>query len=120
MLDELGCPLDAVVLIKIDDELVVTRLTNRRTCRACGKIFSLLDLTAVTGDTKNCPDCGGELYQRDDDSESVIRNRLQVYREQTEPLVEWYENKGLLHSFEVNEASYPEGTLKRIEVALGL
>ena len=117
MLNEMARPLDAVVLIKIDEELIVRRLTNRRTCRGCGKIFSLL---TVAPGTKNCPDCGGELYQRDDDSERVIRNRLQVYREQTEPLVTWYEGKGLLHSVEADESSTPEGIFKGIEAALSL
>ena len=117
MLSGMGRPLDAVVLIKIDEELVVRRLTNRRTCRSCGKIWSLL--TMASG-TKNCTDCGGELYQRDDDGEPVIRNRLEVYKEQTEPLVVWYEGKGLLRSVEVKESYSPKDTLKEVEAALGL
>ena len=117
MLDKMERPLDAVLLIKIDDELVVRRLTNRRTCHACGKILSLLDVGAGT---KNCPDCGGELYQRDDDSESVIRHRLQVYKEQTEPLVTWYEGKGLLRTVEVRDHYMPEDTFEGVKAALGL
>ena len=117
MLDGIKRPLDAVILIKIDDELVIRRLTNRRTCHVCGKIVNLLD---IAPGTKNCQDCGGELYHRDDDSEAVILHRIQVYREHSEPLVGWYEAKGLLRSFEVNESTCPDGTLKKIEAALGL
>ena len=116
MLGRMGSPLDAVLLIKIDDEFVVRRLTNRRTCRSCGKILSLL----TTPGMKNCPDCGGELYQRDDDSEPVIRNRLQVYKEQTEPLAAWYESKGLLRVVEVLEHFMPEDTFEGVKAALGL
>jgi len=109
--------LDAALLIKVDDELVVRRLTNRRTCRTCGKIVSLLDLPA---ETKNCPGCGGDLDQRNDDSESVIRHRLEVYKKQTEPLVAWYKEKGLLRTVEVQEHFMPEDTFKGTEAALGL
>ena len=110
-------PLDATLLIKVAEEILVRRLTNRRTCRACGKILSLLDVPAGT---KSCLDCGGELYQRNDDSEQVIRRRLKVYSEQTEPLVAWYEGKGLLRSVEVQEHYMPEDTFKGVKAALGL
>jgi len=117
ILDEMGRPLDVVVLLKIDDELVVKRLTNRRTCRACGKILNLLGLHAGA---KFCPDCGGGLYHRDDDSEPVIRNRIEVYREHSEPLAGWYEARGLLRTVEVEEYYMPEDTFRRIEAALDL
>ena len=117
MLNETERHLDAVVLIKIDDELVVKRLTNRRTCRACGKVLNFLDLHA---ETRFCPDCGGGLYHRDDDCEQVINHRLEVYKEMTEPVAVWYESKGLLYSVEVEESSYPEDTFEKIETALGL
>ena len=112
-LNELNRPLDGVLLLKIDEELLVRRLINRRTCRTCGKIWNLLSI----GEAKECPDCGGELFQRDDDTESVIRNRLKVYREQTEPLVSWYEKKGLLRVVET--AGSPEDNFRKIQVALG-
>jgi len=117
MLNDMGRPLDAVLLIEVDEELIVRRLTNRRTCRACGKILNLLKVAAGT---ENCPDCGGEIYQRDDDCEQVIRNRLDVYREQTEPLAAWYESRGLLRVFETLEHHTPEDALKGAEAALGL
>lgn len=93
--------LDAVILFGIEDEILVRRLSNRRTCRSCGSIFNLLTLE---GDGLVCPSCEGELYQRDDDVESVIRNRLRVFHEQTKPLIDWYENKGLLEILDASRA----------------
>ncbi|GHT00100.1 adenylate kinase [Synergistales bacterium] len=116
MLEELKTPLDAVVLLDIDEEILVGRLTNRRTCRACGKIWNLL---SMKGDnlSPGCPECGGELYQRDDDAELVIRNRLKVYNDQTSPLVSWYAKTGKLYTIEASAS--PDETLKKIQAALG-
>jgi adenylate kinase len=94
MLDELGVPLDAVLKITVDDDEVVRRLSGRRICRSCGRTFHVeFDPPETEG---VCDHCGGELYQRDDDRPETVRRRLQVYREQTRPLVEFYENRGLL------------------------
>ena len=71
-LSKLGRPLDAALLIDVDPEVIVARLTSRRMCRDCGYIGSAAD-----GDA--CPKCGGEMYQRDDDNEATVRNRLDVY-----------------------------------------
>ncbi|MCL2767207.1 MAG: adenylate kinase [Synergistaceae bacterium] len=90
LLDKMNCPLDVVFLFEVDDEIVVSRLTNRRTCDKCGKITNLLYHHG-----ENC-DCGGILQQRDDDKEEVIRKRLAVYHTQTAPLIDWYERKGIL------------------------
>jgi len=111
-LAELDRHLDGVVLLNIDEELLVQRLVNRRTCRSCGKIWNLLNMGAA----ENCPDCGGELFQRDDDAEPVIRNRLKVYHEQTSPLVSWYKEKWLLRA--VDAAGSPEEIFKKIQAAL--
>jgi adenylate kinase len=81
-------PLDAVVEFSIDNNEIIKRLSSRRTCKACGKIFaSHLD---------SCDSCGSELYQRDDDKEEVIARRLEVYAEQTSPIVSFYRGEGLL------------------------
>ena len=94
MLDELDVPLDAVLKITVDDDEVVRRLSGRRICRLCGRTFHVeFDPPATEG---VCDHCGGELYQRDDDKPETVRRRLQVYREQTRPLVEFYEDRGLL------------------------
>lgn len=107
-----GTGLDGVILFSIDDEVLVRRLSNRRTCRACGGIFSLLDGDVASG----CPSCGGELFQRDDDQEHVIRNRLRVFHEQTEPLVAWYRDRGLLR--EVDASGTPETIYARVKTIL--
>ncbi|MDR2137852.1 MAG: adenylate kinase [Synergistaceae bacterium] len=113
-LEGIGWPLDAAVLLQIDEELLVRRLVNRRTCRSCGKIWNLL---AMPSHFSACPDCAGELYQRDDDAESVIRNRLAVYRSQTAPLVSRYEKMGKLRS--VDAGGSPQETFESIQAALG-
>jgi adenylate kinase len=96
MLAELGTPLDAVLELKVADEEVVRRLSGRRTCRQCGHVWHLeFDPPEKEG---ICDIDGGELFQRDDDQPETIRRRLEVYTEQTEPLVGFYENAGLLRS----------------------
>ncbi|WP_165252649.1 adenylate kinase [Adlercreutzia sp. ZJ304] len=89
MLSELGRPLDAALLIDVDPEIIVGRLTSRRMCRECGAIG-----TAADGDT--CKKCGGEMYQRDDDNETTVRNRLEVYEKSTSPLIDYYRGCDLL------------------------
>jgi adenylate kinase len=94
MLDDLDEPLDAVLKLQVDDDEVVRRLSGRRICRSCGRTFHVeLDPPNAEG---VCDACGGELYQRDDDKPETVRRRLQVYHEQTRPLVEFYEARGLL------------------------
>ncbi len=95
LLGKLNLVLDGVILLDVDDETVVKRLSGRRMCRGCGKIFNVSYKPSSKGDI--CDSCGGELYQRDDDHESVIRNRLDVYHSQTAPLVTYYLDRGQLH-----------------------
>ena len=90
----LGKSLDAVVSLEVDNESVVERIAGRRTCRDCGKMFHVkFDPPEAEG---RCDVCGGDLYLRDDDQEETIRKRLQVYDEQTAPLISYYQAKGLL------------------------
>ncbi len=94
VMDKAGLKLDHVISIDVANEELVGRLTGRRTCRSCGAGFHVLfDPPKKEG---VCDKCGGELYQRDDDSEATIRNRLKVYADQTEPLIAYYKNAGLL------------------------
>ena len=88
--------LDAVINIELSREEVVTRLTSRRVCRACGKIYNLS--FRPPADPTKCEACGGELYQRDDDREEVIQNRYDVYQASTAPLIDFYTAKGILKS----------------------
>jgi adenylate kinase len=94
MLAEFGTGLDLVLELVVDDEEVVRRLAGRRTCRSCGKVWHVdFDPPAVPG---VCDACGGELFQRDDDREETIRHRLEVYQEQTSPLISFYADEGIL------------------------
>lgn len=94
MLLEMGTLLDVVLELVVDDEEVVRRLSGRRTCRQCNHVWHLdFDPPTVEG---VCDNCGGELFQRDDDREETIRHRIEVYSEQTSPLVSFYAERGLL------------------------
>lgn len=91
---ELGSALDAVLEMQVDQDEVIRRLSGRRTCDGCGRIWHVdYEPTKVEG---VCDECGGRLYQRDDDQPETIRRRLEVYAEQTEPLVAYYAERGLL------------------------
>lgn len=90
MLVRLERPLDAALLVDVDPEVIIKRLTERRCCKECGYIGTAADAT--------CPKCGGEMYQRDDDNETTVRNRLDVYTKSTSPLIDYYKGKGLLKS----------------------
>lgn len=96
MLAQLDRPLGAVLELQVDDDEVVRRLSGRRTCRKCGHIWHVeFDPPAVES---VCDTCGGELFQRDDDKPETIRRRLDVYNEQTAPLVGFYRDLGLLRT----------------------
>ena len=81
-----------VLELVVDDGEVVRRLSGRRTCRNCGHIWHV-DFDPPTGDGI-CDNCGGELFQRDDDQPETIRHRLEVYYEQTAPLIGYYAERG--------------------------
>jgi adenylate kinase len=98
LLQDRGQPLDVVLRLAVDEDEVVSRLTGRRTCTACGAVFHVEHQPPATEGA--CDACGGELVQRDDDREDVVRNRLEVYRRSTEPLEEFYWNRGLLRDVE--------------------
>ena len=88
ILAEKKTPIDAALELAIDNSEIIKRLSGRRTCRGCGKVFP--------GQLDKCDACGGEVYQRDDDKEEVIARRLEVYAEQTAPIIAFYRHEGLL------------------------
>jgi adenylate kinase len=94
MLAEFGIKLDVVLELVVDDEEVIRRLSGRRTCRTCGHIWHV-DFEPPDKDGI-CDDCGGDLFQRDDDRPETIRHRLDVYAEQTAPLIAFYADRGIL------------------------
>ena len=87
-LGKLERPLDAALLVDVDADVIIKRLCSRRMCRECGYIGSVADAS--------CPKCGGEMYQRDDDNEETVRNRLEVYEKSTSPLIDYYRGSELL------------------------
>ncbi len=95
---EINMKLDAVVLFDAPEELLLQRLTSRLTCRSCGASFN--KLFAKPAKEGICDNCGGELYQRSDDSLETAKNRLKVYNEQTAPLIEYYIGKNLLRKID--------------------
>ena len=109
-LSKLGSPLSAALLIDVDSEVIVKRLTSRRMCKDCGFIGSEANA--------QCPKCGGEMYQRDDDKPETIKNRLDVYEKSTSPLVDYYRGQGLLKS--VNGDQARETVYGDVKEALGL
>ena len=94
VLEEIDAPLDAVVLLDVDFDVLLKRITGRRTCGQCGKVYNVYFLPPATEGV--CDACGGELVQRADDNEKTVSNRLQVYESQTAPLVSFYEDRGKL------------------------
>ncbi len=94
MLTDWDVRLDVVVELVVDDDEVVRRLSGRRTCRRCGRVWHVLFDPPARGEL--CDDCGGELFQRDDDRELTIRHRLDVYQLQTQPLIAFYADEGTL------------------------
>jgi adenylate kinase len=116
MLAAIGQPLDAVVLFNVDAGLLVKRISGRRTCQDCGRVFNV-----HTAPPPSPPPCGGQcetprLVQRPDDKEETVARRLSVYDEQTRPLVGFYEQRGLLRSIDA-EGDLPAVTA-RLETAL--
>jgi len=102
MLAEMNRKVDLVLNIEASEENIIKRLSNRRVCKKCGAVYHL-----ITNPPKKdgiCDKCGGELYQREDDKEEVIRNRLKVYHKQTEPIIKYYEEKGVLVNIDGNKS----------------
>jgi len=94
LLDQMGTPLDTAVLLDIDFDILMKRLTGRRTCSLTGKLLNVYFSSQEELDA--CTNAGGELIQREDDNEKTISNRLEVYRESTEPLIEFYRSRDKL------------------------
>ena len=87
-LSAMGREIDCALLVDVAPEVIIDRLSSRRTCRACGYTGTAADAT--------CPKCAGEMYQRDDDNEATVRNRLDVYEKSTAPLIDYYRGCDLL------------------------
>ena len=110
MLDRLGQNVDSVIYFDVSEPELVRRLTGRRLCRACQTPFHVVSAPPKRAGV--CDKCGGELYQRVDDSEATVRNRLGVYERQTAPLLDYYRKRGLLRTVS------GEGAIDKIRQAL--
>lgn len=115
LLDELGTPLDTAVLLDVDFDILMKRLTGRRTCSLTGKLLNIYYSSQEELD--ECTNAGGELIQREDDNEETIANRLEVYRENTEPLIDYYARRGKLTT--VSAEGTVDEIYERLLAALG-
>jgi len=93
--------IDKALSLNVDDETVVSRLSGRRTCKNCGAIYHIENLKPINAG--KCDKCSGELFQRDDDKEDTIRNRLKTFNAQTKPLIEYYSKKGLIVNLDAKQ-----------------
>ena len=109
VLSNLGKKLDYAVALEVDNEVVVARMSQRRVCRDCG-----FPGNVETGPV--CPSCGGEMYQRDDDNEETVRNRLTVYDKSTTPLIDYYRGNGIL--VEINGNQAPDDVYASVKEAI--
>ena len=100
LLDQLGTPLQAAVVMDVDVNILMKRLTGRRTCSLTGKLLNVYFSSQEELD--ECTQAGGQLIQREDDNAETIGNRLDVYRQQTEPLIEFYGQRGNLRTIDAD------------------
>lgn len=83
--------IDALIILDVTDEIIIKRLSSRRICRDCGEVYNKLFNPPEKENT--CGECGGEIYQRDDDKPDVIRDRIETYEERSEPVIDYFEGK---------------------------
>jgi len=105
-------PIDMAVDLDVPEDVVLERLSSRRVCEGCGRIYSVDGAVAA----RPCESCGGRLVQRDDDKPDAIAKRLEAYREQTVPTIEWFDTKGLLLT--VDGLGAPEAVFARLRAAI--
>ena len=115
-LEKAGIQFDAVVSIEISEDEILRRMSGRRVCEACGSSYNVEALPPRVEGV--CDNCGGKLIQRKDDTPETVRERLKVYHTETEPLVGFYAQRGLLKSVAVNGTK--EATAQAILAALGM
>ncbi len=115
-LTESGVKIDKVLSLEVEDDVIIERLSSRRECSKCGAPYNVISNKPKT--EGKCDKCGGDLIQRADDNPETIKNRLDIYHEQTEPIKEYYEERGLLVTAQGEDKL--EDTTKNVAAALGL
>ncbi|MGD8483574.1 MAG: adenylate kinase [Thioalkalispiraceae bacterium] len=115
LLADMGEELDAVVNIDVPREVILDRLTTRRTCEDCGEIYNVK--SKPPKEEGKCDKCGGAVVQRDDETEEAINNRLEVYNQQTAPLADFYEKEGMLLTVAATES---DAVIDAIKAKLGI
>jgi adenylate kinase len=114
ILGEMGRPVEHVLNIQVPDQVVIERLTARRTCRSCGAVYHLI----FNPPSKEgaCDACEGELYRRDDDGEETVVARLEEYKAKTRPLIDYYRREGLLR--DIDGSAGMEEVLEAVRAAV--
>jgi len=115
VLDNLGTAIDKVINIEVDKEILIGRAVGRRICRNCGATYHIEHRPVKVDGI--CDVCGGETYQRDDDTEATVTNRIEVYINETSPLIQYYTNKGNIAT--INGQQEIATVFKEIIEALG-
>ena len=101
ILDEIGMPIDSTVFMEVDLPVIIKRLTGRRICRQCGAVYHMTNIPPKKKGV--CDVCGGEIYQRPDDNEETIRNRMDVYLKSTAPIIDYYDAQGKLKTVDASQ-----------------
>jgi adenylate kinase len=113
--ERVGAPVEKVIYLKTPQEVIVTRLTSRRICRLCGAVYNTATMPPKVAGV--CDACGGEVYQREDDTAATVLNRLRVYEEQTAEVMAFYRDRGLV--VEIDGALPAEESYPMIAASLG-
>jgi len=116
VLNELNAPLDKVLNISVSDEIIVDRMSGRRTCTSCGASYHVINNPPKKEGV--CDNCGADIIQRADDKEETVKQRLKTYHEQTEPLIDYYKKQGKLVT--VNGENKIDDTKKEVLKVLGV
>ena len=117
MLGNLNTQIDKAILIDTPNDLIIKRICSRRTCKSCGRIGSVIDMSAEDAAAYVCPDCGGEMYQRDDDNEVTVQNRIDVYEQKTAPLIDYYKAQNKLYTVD-GSASVPKEVFENLKTLI--
>ena len=113
ILNKLGYDIGNVILINVDEKTLEKRITGRRICEDCKSIFNINDKESSPKEESVCDNCGGKLYQRSDDNLESFKTRYEMYKEKTEPIIEYYRDKNVIK--EVDGDDTVENVFKQVD-----